>query len=354
MPFAGFVFEYVGCKVEWLKPEGHYITKAEAAAKTPVAKVTGPTRCILVAERTALNILSRASGVATASAAAMDIARKHGWHGRVAGTRKTTPGFGIVEKYALLVGGADTHRMDLSNMVMLKDNHIWSTGSIADSVARARFACGFSTKIEVECTSEEDAIEACEAGAEIVMLDNYVGDELKAVAGRIKVISTARSARFPLGLRHVPQHGPLAQPLPAPRLAPRPAARLQSRIPLGLSRATNPPTGPRVHSHDPHARAPLATAGQVAARDDRGERRHHDADDAKLLLGARRHNLAGELRRPATLPRAPAAAHRPPHLRSLRRAHKPIWAAGLTSAHLGSPRITSAHLAAPHVLCRGR
>mmetsp|Transcript_102236 Transcript_102236/g.305204 ORF Transcript_102236/g.305204 Transcript_102236/m.305204 type:complete len:317 (-) Transcript_102236:132-1082(-) len=186
VPFAEFVFEYAGCAVQWLQEEGHYISKEEAAAKAPVAKVSGPTRKLLIAERTALNILSRASGVATAARAAMELARAHGWHGRVAGTRKTTPGFGIVEKYALLVGGADTHRMDLSNMVMLKDNHIWSTGSIAGSVERARFACGFSTKIEVECTSEQDAREACTAGADVVMLDNYKGDELKQVAARIK------------------------------------------------------------------------------------------------------------------------------------------------------------------------
>lgn len=186
VPFANFVFEYLGCEVEWLKPEGHVVTAAEAAAKAPVARVSGPTRCILMAERTALNILSRASGVATAAHGAMAIAREHGWHGRVAGTRKTTPGFGIVEKYALLVGGADTHRMDLSSMVMLKDNHIWSTGSISESVARARFACGFATKIEVECTSEQDAREAATAGADVLMLDNYAGEELKAVAARIK------------------------------------------------------------------------------------------------------------------------------------------------------------------------
>jgi nicotinate-nucleotide pyrophosphorylase (carboxylating) len=186
VPFANFVFDYAGCAVEWLKPEGHIITREEAANKTPVAKVTGPTRCLLMAERTALNILSRASGVATAAHNAMSIAREHGWHGKVAGTRKTTPGFGLVEKYALLVGGADTHRMDLSSMVMLKDNHIWSTGSITNSVARARTACGFSTKIEVECTSQQDAIEAAKAGADVIMLDNYTGDELKKVAADIK------------------------------------------------------------------------------------------------------------------------------------------------------------------------
>jgi nicotinate-nucleotide pyrophosphorylase (carboxylating) len=186
VPFATHVFEYLGCAVEWLRPEGHVITPEEAEAKVPVARVDGPVRCILMAERTALNILSRASGVATGAHAAMELAREHGWHGRVAGTRKTTPGFGVVEKYALLVGGADTHRMDLSSMVMLKDNHIWSTGSITDSVRAARSASGFTSKIEVECTSEEDALEAAAAGADILMLDNYTPNELKAVAARVK------------------------------------------------------------------------------------------------------------------------------------------------------------------------
>jgi len=186
VPFATHVFQEAGCEVEWLQPEGHYITAEEAAAKQPVARVTGPTRCILIAERTALNILSRASGVATAAHAAMEVARGHAWHGKVAGTRKTTPGFGLVEKYALLVGGADTHRMDLSHMVMLKDNHIWSTGSISESVAKAKLAGGFSTKVEVECTSEQDAREAATAGADVLMLDNYTPEELKAVAQRIK------------------------------------------------------------------------------------------------------------------------------------------------------------------------
>ena len=186
VPFATFVFEHVGCEIEWLQSEGHVITKEEAAAKKAVAKVTGPTRNILMGERTALNILSRASGVATAAHTAMEVARENGWHGKVAGTRKTTPGFGLIEKYALLVGGADTHRMDLSSMVMLKDNHIWSTGSITESVAKARAACGFATKIEVECTSQQDAREAALAGADVIMLDNYVGAELKVVAAELK------------------------------------------------------------------------------------------------------------------------------------------------------------------------
>jgi nicotinate-nucleotide pyrophosphorylase (carboxylating) len=90
----------------------------------------------------------------------VDIARGLGWRGHVAGTRKTTPGFRVVEKYALLVAGASTHRHDLSQMVMLKDNHVWAAGSITGAVQKAQRAAGFSMKIEVECRSLDEAVEA--------------------------------------------------------------------------------------------------------------------------------------------------------------------------------------------------
>ena len=95
-------------------------------------------------------------------------------------------GFRVVEKYGLLVGGAATHRLDLSQMVMLKDNHIWSCGSIEKAVKEARKAAGFSQKIEVECQSLEEAEEAAFAGADIVMLDNFAPDQLKKDAETFK------------------------------------------------------------------------------------------------------------------------------------------------------------------------
>lgn len=113
-----------------------------------------------------------------------------GWNGVVAGTRKTTPGFRQIEKYSLIVGGCAPHRYDLSQMVMLKDNHIWATGSITNAVKRAREAAGFAMKIEVECQNEEEAVEACESCADIVMLDNFSPTQLEPVANRLK-------ARFP-------------------------------------------------------------------------------------------------------------------------------------------------------------
>jgi nicotinate-nucleotide pyrophosphorylase (carboxylating) len=147
VPFADVCFEFYELSCKWHIEEGSFIDCS--AGKVPVATVTGKVRNILLAERTALNILSRAGGVASGAKRAVDVKTKHKWHGFIAGTRKTTPGFGNVEKYALLVGGAATHRLDLSQMVMLKDNHIWSTGSITNAVKQARTAAGFSAKIEV-------------------------------------------------------------------------------------------------------------------------------------------------------------------------------------------------------------
>ncbi|TYZ61016.1 hypothetical protein PybrP1_009596 [[Pythium] brassicae (nom. inval.)] len=185
VPFFTEVFAAVDCKVEWLLKEGSVVDPSSVeSGKVVVAKVTGKCRNILLGERTALNILTRASGIATQ--ASVDIARALGWSGHVAGTRKTTPGFRLVEKYALLVAGASTHRHDLSQMVMLKDNHVWAAGSITGAVHKAKLVTGFSMKIEVECRSFDEAVEAATAGADIVMLDNFEPEGLKATAKRLK------------------------------------------------------------------------------------------------------------------------------------------------------------------------
>lgn len=110
-PFVQKVFDILGCKVDWnddIAVEGDYV---DVTSKVCIATVTGPVHHILRGERTALNTLSRCSGVATLSREASDRAKGLGWNGWVAGTRKTTPGFRVVEKYGLLVGGAATHRL---------------------------------------------------------------------------------------------------------------------------------------------------------------------------------------------------------------------------------------------------
>ncbi|KAJ1882382.1 nicotinate-nucleotide diphosphorylase (carboxylating) [Coemansia sp. RSA 1722] len=184
VPFFNEVFRQTGCTVTWSFEEGAEIIPHNG--KVVVAKVRGSARRILMGERVALNILARCSGVASRARRLRDIADRKGFPGVVAGTRKTTPGFRLVEKYGMEVGGADTHRMDLSTMVMLKDNHIWATGSITNAVKSARSVAGFSIKIEVECQSEEDAFEAIEAGADIVMLDNFTPEQMQIAAVNVK------------------------------------------------------------------------------------------------------------------------------------------------------------------------
>eukprot|EP01036_Dinobryon_divergens_P041394 gene41394-54866_t len=149
LPFAQAAFDILNCTVDWLVEEGTYLDlSVNGNRPIIVAIVKGPCRNILMAERTVLNTISRASGVATQAREAISIASTHSWRGYVAGTRKTTPGFRIVEKYSLIVGGIATHGLDLSQMVMLKDNHVWSAGSISSAVTKARSAAGFSMKIE--------------------------------------------------------------------------------------------------------------------------------------------------------------------------------------------------------------
>ncbi|MCK5774254.1 MAG: carboxylating nicotinate-nucleotide diphosphorylase [Thermoplasmata archaeon] len=141
-----------------------------------ILTVEGLSREILRAERTALNILSRMSGIATLSRKAQDIVEKASPGTRVAGTRKTTPGFTLFEKRALMDGGALPHRMDLSQMSMLKDNHIAALGGgpegIKKGVTELRKLYGPYNLIEVEAEDLEQGIAALEAGADIIMLDN--------------------------------------------------------------------------------------------------------------------------------------------------------------------------------------
>ncbi|XP_020669184.3 nicotinate-nucleotide pyrophosphorylase [carboxylating] [Pogona vitticeps] len=180
-PFFEAIFAEVGCSVEWLQSEGTWVEPI-----TRVAEVRGHAKDLLFGERVALNCLGRCSGVATAAAKVCRVAREAGWHGEVAGTRKTTPGFRLAEKYALLVGGASCHRYDLGSLIMLKDNHVWASGSITQAVQSARRVGGFALKVEVECRSLEEALEAAECGSDIIMLDNFAPEDLHPTASTLK------------------------------------------------------------------------------------------------------------------------------------------------------------------------
>lgn len=183
IPFANSVFNQLNCSPNWFCKEGEWL---EAKPVCEVAYVGGKAHNVLLAERIILNVLSRCSGVATAARLTSTNLYKLGWQGRIAGTRKTTPGFRMVEKYGLLIGGACTHRYDLSDMIMLKDNHITICGSVQTAINKVRPSSGFAHKIEVECRNLEEAQEAALAGADIIMLDNFdVGVSLMRLMSEI-------------------------------------------------------------------------------------------------------------------------------------------------------------------------
>jgi nicotinate-nucleotide pyrophosphorylase (carboxylating) len=151
------------------------------AAGARAATYTGPAASLLAAERTALNFVQRLSGIATLAKAFVDAAAGSGL--RIADTRKTTPGFRLLEKYAVRAGGASNHRFDLGSGVLIKDNHVAVAGGIGEAVRRTRGKIPHGLKIEVEVDSLEQLDEALDAGADIILLDNFsLADIEKAVA----------------------------------------------------------------------------------------------------------------------------------------------------------------------------
>ena len=189
-PFVNTLFESLSCTVEWIVDEGVRLI-GSSKNKIEVGYVRGPANRILQGERTALEVLTRCSSVALEMRKAVEIAKETNWGGVIAGTRKTTPGtFRLIEKYGMLIGGGDTHRYSLSGMTMLKDNHIDACGSITKAVKSAKKVGGFALKVEVEARTPADVEEACLAGADVVMLDNFTPALLKEHAPRLK-------ARFP-------------------------------------------------------------------------------------------------------------------------------------------------------------
>lgn len=130
LPFVDAVCEELGIKKPaWNYQEGAYLLNASPTNRVTVGTLVGSAKRVLQAERIMLNVLARCSGVATESHRIRSALAWNGWSGQVVGTRKTTPGFRMVEKYGLVVGGAGTHRYDMSSMVMLKDNHVRLAGT---------------------------------------------------------------------------------------------------------------------------------------------------------------------------------------------------------------------------------
>lgn len=151
----------------------------EVRAGAIILEVFGSGSSLLKLERVLLNLLSHMSGVATATAELVSIAKKNGSPVRIACTRKTLPGLRYFEKRAVELGGGDTHRLRLDDAVLIKDNHLELAGSITESVRKAKAKVSFTKKIEVEATSPDQAVEAAHARADIVLLDNMTPQEVK-------------------------------------------------------------------------------------------------------------------------------------------------------------------------------
>ncbi|UCC28603.1 MAG: carboxylating nicotinate-nucleotide diphosphorylase [Candidatus Bathyarchaeota archaeon] len=145
-----------------------------------VLRIDGDARTLLSIERTMLNLLSRMSGIATATNRLVKKVKQAGFGTRVACTRKVAPGLSYFDKKAVRIGGGDTHRLHLDDMILIKDNHLTLIEDIKTAVKRAREAVSFSKKIEVEVSTTKEALEAVEAGADIVMLDNFSPGQAKS------------------------------------------------------------------------------------------------------------------------------------------------------------------------------
>ncbi|MBQ3612185.1 MAG: carboxylating nicotinate-nucleotide diphosphorylase [Firmicutes bacterium] len=158
--------------VEFFVKDGDQVSKGQL-----MAKLRGDVRVLLCGERTALNYLQRMSGVATYTRSMAQLLE--GTKTKLVDTRKTTPNNRIFEKYAVKVGGGHNHRYNLSDGVMLKDNHIGAAGGVKKAVEMARGYSSFVRKIEVEVENLDMVREAVEAGADIIMLDNMTHDQMK-------------------------------------------------------------------------------------------------------------------------------------------------------------------------------
>jgi nicotinate-nucleotide pyrophosphorylase (carboxylating) len=186
---ASIVFDICGCDSQILVKDGSKVVKG-----TAVMNVSGCARAILKAERTALNIMMRMSGIATETRCIADLVKGIA----ISATRKTAPGLRYFDKKAVVLGGGASHRMRLDDMVLIKDNHLNIISDIEKSVETARKIVGSSVKIECEARSEEEALAAVAAEADIVMLDNFTPKQAQDTIKRITRMGLRKNVRIEL------------------------------------------------------------------------------------------------------------------------------------------------------------
>ncbi len=154
--------------------------------KQILLEISGNAQTILSLERTLLNLLSRMSGIATATYALTQKLKQSGSMARIAATRKSAPGLLYFDKKAVTLGGGDPHRLHLDDMILIKDNHLALIGSVEEAVKKAKSNASFSKKIEVETANAEDALKAAKAGADIIMLDNFSPKQVKDAVKKLR------------------------------------------------------------------------------------------------------------------------------------------------------------------------
>ncbi|MCL2775468.1 MAG: carboxylating nicotinate-nucleotide diphosphorylase [Oscillospiraceae bacterium] len=198
------VFKIIDDGIEFTanKKDGDIVVKGEI-----IAAIRGNARSVLIAERTALNLLQRMSGVATQTADA--VAKVAGTKAKIADTRKTTPGLRVLEKYAVKVGGGTNHRFNLADGILIKDNHIAAAGGIINAVESARANAPHTLKIEVECETMKEVGDAIAARADIIMLDNMSNEDMKKAVGYIngRAVTEASGNMGDKDLREVAETG---------------------------------------------------------------------------------------------------------------------------------------------------
>jgi nicotinate-nucleotide pyrophosphorylase (carboxylating) len=161
------------------RPDGSRVERGEA-----VLRLEGSARSILSAERVALNLLCKLSGIASATATLVEAVRSRG-HARIVCTRKTTPGLRSLEKHAVQAGGGANHRFGLDDAVLIKDNHIAIAGGVRPALERARAAVGHLVKIEIEVDTLEQLNEVLQVGADAILLDNMSPETLAEAVRRV-------------------------------------------------------------------------------------------------------------------------------------------------------------------------
>ncbi|MCL2156617.1 MAG: carboxylating nicotinate-nucleotide diphosphorylase [Methanobrevibacter sp.] len=175
------IFDEYNMEIASFKEDGNKVNEGDL-----ILEINGSAKDILSLERTVLNLIMRMSGIATITSKMISKVKNRGLNVKIAGTRKTSPALHKFDKMAIAIGGGDTHRFRLDDMVLIKDNHIAVVGSVGEAIEIAKKKCSFTKKIEIEVETPEDAIIASSSGADIIMLDNMTPIEIKRTIDILK------------------------------------------------------------------------------------------------------------------------------------------------------------------------